>query len=334
MPETSDLRQSDAIIGALDESAPVIDARRLLSQDNDERTAVVEEIRAACREPGFFYVENAFADSPVLHDALARMREFFELPDDDPVKQSVCNASKAGTYGWMPMFAEPAYQPGTIAHVESFDCGRDLPGTEKALEGENVWPPIDGFRRDVVAYWDAITELGNLVLECISEAAGLDRNYLPELCDSQQLNTLRLLHYPANEVAGSKRDVGIAAHTDFECITLIMQTQPGLELTDVNGHWYDAPGHDGRIVVLLDDMLERLTNGKFRATGHRVRNTRHQRYSIVMFFAVNDGVIIEPLPQFVSDGDPSRYPAVTQREHIDREVDRAEKYRDAMPSQR
>ena len=228
----------------------------------------------------------------------------------------------------MPLFGEPAYQPGTVAHVESFDCGLEQATADKSLEGRNVWPEIDGFRAAALDYWDCTTSTGNAVLSAISEAAGLGPRFLPEQCSSQELNTMRLLNYPASDVPPSDSNVGIAAHTDFECITLILQTQSGLELTDINGHWYDAPGHGGRIVVLLDDMLERWTNGSFKATGHRVRNTSWQRFSVVMFFAVNDDVNVEPLPQFTGPNNPARFEPVLQREHIDHEVQRAEQNRE------
>ena len=140
---------------------------------------------------------------------------------------------------------------------------------------------------------------------------------------------MRLLHYPANDKLADDVNVGIAAHTDFECITLILQTSPGLELTSIDGAWYDAPSHDGRIVVLLDDMLERWTNSYFSATGHRVRNTVWQRYSIVMFFAANSDISIAPLPQFVSRQNPARFGSITQREHIDNEIRQAELNRSA-----
>ena len=112
--------------------------------------------------------------------------------------------------------------------------------------------------------------------------------------------------------------------------SLIYQTSPGLELTDSRGNWYNAPAHDGRIVVLLDDMLERWTNGAFTATGHRVRNTPIDRHSIVMFFAANEDVRIAPLPQFVDENRPSRFDAITQSEHIDEEMRRSEENRAAL----
>jgi isopenicillin N synthase-like dioxygenase len=328
MPSTRELRQSAPLAGRVPDSALCIDARALIHADPAQRSRLVEWLRKACHETGFFYLSHAFEGSTAASDALARMRHFFSLDDQDPRKIAVDNRRKAGTYGWMPLYGEPAYQPGTLAHVESFDCGREdgsAPG--KSLEGKNVWPDIPGFRDEVLHLWARLAAIGNDVLELIAESAGLERNFLSTRCDTHDLSTLRLLHYPGGQSENRERDVGIAAHTDFECVSLLMQTGPGLELTDTAGRWYDAPAHDDRIVVLIDDMLERWTNGFFKATGHRVRRTTAERYSMVMFIAVNADQEIEPLKQFISDENPSRFGKTTQRSHIENEVRRSERYR-------
>ena len=84
--------------------------------------------------------------------------------------------------------------------------------------------------------------------------------------------------------------------------------------------------------MLLDDMLERWTNGHIKATGHRVRKTSEQRFSIVMFFAVNDGIEIAPLADFVSDKHPALFEPVTQAEHLHSEVQRAVGNRSTAPA--
>ncbi|MCI0517773.1 MAG: hypothetical protein L0Y45_08065, partial [Woeseiaceae bacterium] len=155
----------------------------------------------------------------------------------------------------------------------------------------------------------------------------LESDFFSTRCNTQELSTLRLLHYPGGLCEDSLRDVGISAHTDFECISLLLQTGPGLELTDVHGRWYEAPAEPDRVIVLLDDMLERWTNGYFQATGHRVRRTAASRYSIVLFVAVNADQVIRPLEPFIDAGRPARYDAVTQRQHIDAELRRSEAYR-------
>lgn len=333
MPLTSDLNQNDNVSGTVSERTLTVDARAL--SDTGRRGSAIAGIRQHCLETGFFYLENAFDVPAVVDRLLGQMQRFFSLDDQHPVKQGASNAGKAGNYGWMPKFEEPAYQPGTIAHVESFDCGlEDNRSVDKTLEGENAWPDLPGFRESALDYWRAITAIGVSVLEGIAEAAGLERTFLTTRCNSQALNTMRLLHYPGSTAPVDASNVGISAHTDFECMTLIWQDRPGLELTDIDGNWFDAPCHDGRLVVLLDDMLERWTNGVFKATGHRVRNTPWRRYSIVMFFAVNEDEIVSPLPGFVSDARPAGYPPVRQRDHIDAEVARAERNRKAAAAQR
>jgi isopenicillin N synthase-like dioxygenase len=75
--------------------------------------------------------------------------------------------------------------------------------------------------------------------------------------------------------------------------------------------------------VLFDDMLETWTNGLVQATGHRVRRPVAERYSIVMFVAVDEGVVVRPLPQFVEGGTQAAYAPVEQASHIAAEMARA-----------
>jgi isopenicillin N synthase-like dioxygenase len=328
MPSTKDLNQADPVVGRVPDAEPCIDFREIISATPAARQRLREQVRLACLETGFLYLSHAFEDSTVKCAALAQMQRFFSLDDKDPRKIAVDNRRKKGTYGWMPLYGEPAYQPGTFAHVESFDCGREnQPSSIKWLEGKNVWPDLPGFRSDIRALWDRLAAVGNAVLEIIAESAGIERDFFSSRCNSHALSTLRLLHYPGGQSEDPRRDVGIAAHTDFECVSLILQTGPGLELTNTQGRWYDAPASSDTVVVLLDDMLERWTNGFFKATGHRVRRPIMQRYSVVLFVAANPDQVIAPLEQFVTADNPAQYAPISQRQHIDAEVKRSESYR-------
>jgi isopenicillin N synthase-like dioxygenase len=324
MPLTSELQQMDPVRGQKHQSVPCIDVRTLA--DND--AAVVATLSDACLNTGFFYLDHVFEDKGTIGHVLSQMDAFFALDDADLRKQAINVAATNMKRGWTPLFGELPYQPGTIAHVESFDCGRQP--SPDSNDPPNVWPELPDFRRDVRACWDVLTAAGTAVLEGLSLAAGLPRSFFADRCNSRQLNTMRLLHYPGNDAAVTDANVGISAHTDFECMTLIYQTAPGLELLATDGAWYDVPGHDGRLVVLLGDMMERWTNGFFRATGHRVRNTGEQRYSIVMFFAVNDDEIVRPLEHFIDQSRPPGYDAVKQRDHLQRELAKAAGNRDVF----
>ncbi|MDH3747531.1 MAG: hypothetical protein OER97_04945 [Gammaproteobacteria bacterium] len=314
MPSTIELNQAGAVVGQVADGVSCIRADDLLSGD---RHHLVDAVRTACTETGFFYVDVTSSQRETLAATLIQMERFFSLDDRDPQKQN--SRQDERDYGWVPKYSEPAYQPGTVSSLEAFDFG--LANVKDAETG--IWPTLPDFRGTCTQCWRDYLVLSEAILEVVARAAGMDADFLTEQCNSRSLNTMRLLYYEGDTAASTNDEVGISAHTDFECITLLYQTAPGLELLDVNGQWLDAPTRDGRIVVLLDDMLERWTNGVFKASGHRVRSTEEQRFSIVMFIAANDDIEIAPLPQFVSSSSPSRYAPITQAQHIENEVRRA-----------
>lgn len=316
MPSTSDLDQRAALDGTADASMPVFSAAEIIA-DSGER--LVARIRDACLETGFLIVEPTAEMQGAIAATLDRMQAFFSLDDDDRRKQDVRQADSQR--GWRPRYTEPAYQPGTVASVEAFDLGV----CEINADLDDGWPDIPDFRETVSRCWDSYLRLADALLERISSAAGLASDFLVSRCQSRALNSLRLLHYAGDLPAASDSHVGISAHTDFECITLLYQDAPGLELRTGDGRWLDAEVGVGRIVVMLDDMLERWTNGYFSATGHRVRRTAERRCSIVMFIAVDNGLAVAPLEQFVSHNKPPGYEPVTQADHLDAEIRRARK---------
>ncbi|MDX1481292.1 MAG: 2OG-Fe(II) oxygenase family protein [Woeseiaceae bacterium] len=326
MPETRTLDQAAPLQRQGAAPVPIVPASAL-SADAPGWSEAVATIRAAIRHPGYFTLSGALGEASSYPAVLAQMRRFFALADDDARKREVRQPADGSANGWTPRFGEPAYQPGTLAHVESFDCGRPDGGETRP----NLWPDIEAFRQSVEGTWDSLTNVGRNVMRAVAAALELERDFFVDRCRGDDLSTLRLLHYPAlTEAERSAASVGISAHTDFECITLIAQTAPGLELLDADDRWRDADFGPDRLVVLLGDMLERWTNGLVRATGHRVRPQDRLRYSIVRFFAVDPDVRVEPLPQFVTADRPPGYASISQGEHTQAELDRAERYRDEL----
>jgi isopenicillin N synthase-like dioxygenase len=80
--------------------------------------------------------------------------------------------------------------------------------------------------------------------------------------------------------------------------------------------WVEAPPLDGTFIVNIGDLLEGWTNGRFKATQHRVVNTGRERYSLPLFFAVDYDTVVEPLPQFVTPERPAAYTRIVAGEHL------------------
>ena len=314
MPSTSDLRQSEPLAGVAGESIPVFAAADVLGEYDSD---FIARIRDACLGTGFLVIDPGVEMLSSIAATVNRMQAFFSLDDSDPRKQEVRQDESRN--GWRPRYTEPAYQPGTVSGLEAFDLGvREINSAD-----DERWPDIPDFRGAVSRCWDDYLHLADALLGLIARAARLDNDFLVSRCQSRELNSLRLLHYAGDLPASSDKEVGISAHTDFECITLLYQDAPGLELRATDGRWLDAEIGVGRIVVMLDDMIERWTNGFFAATGHRVRQTGERRFSIVMFMAVDGGLSIAPLAPFVSAGNPPRYEPTTQADHLCAEIRRA-----------
>ena len=50
-----------------------------------------------------------------------------------------------------------------------------------------------------------------------------------------------------------------------------------------DGSWVDVPSRPGTIVVNLGDTLANMTNGRVKATKHRVREIGRNRFSVPFF---------------------------------------------------
>jgi len=293
----------------------------------------VEQIRQACLSAGCFNVKGGGLNDRVTRDLLEKMTGFFGLPDNHPIKQAVHRNQNSGANGWSPMLEEPAYEAGTIAWVESFDCvlSRErlsrLPGELQEKVVPSIWPEISRFRDTVRIQWDLLISAAHGLYPLVSCLLKQHPGFLAEHASSQALNTLRLLNYPSRPQSDDERSRGISAHTDFECITLISQDAPGLEVQTPSGKWIQVPVEPGQWTVLLGDMVERWSNGVYKATPHRVPTTSWPRRSIVMFVAADSGCSVEPLDEFVTASNPAKFERMTQDELIRMAMARAESNR-------
>jgi isopenicillin N synthase-like dioxygenase len=296
-------------------SIPIVDITGLRSPDRAERERVAADIGKAARDVGFLYVSGTGIDEALFAQLLAATKSFFALPVEEKMRSyiglSTCHR------GYVPV-GEEGVETGTPDLKEAFDTALDLPADDpdhlagNPMLGPNVWPELDGFAEAVTAYYEAVMDLGHQLLWAFAVALGEDPDTFTRHA-TKTPSQLRLVHYPYNPDA---EDVlGIGAHTDYECFTLLKPTAPGLEVLNEAGEWVDVPPVPGTFVVNIGDMLELWTNGAYVATSHRVRKVREERYSFPLFFNVDYHTEVKPLPQFMTDDGVAR-PALRAGEHL------------------
>lgn len=296
-------------------SVPVVDVSGLRSPDPACRAAVAAELGRAAREVGFFYVGGTGVDDALVERLLEVTTQFFALPVEEKMRTYI-GLSRCHR-GYVPV-GEEGVESGTPDLKEAFDTALDLPADDpdylagNPMLGPNAWPDLPGFAEAVTDYYQAVLAVGHQLLAAFAVALGED----PEVFCGHATKTpsqLRLVHYPYDPDAVDV--LGIGAHTDYECFTLLKPTAPGLEVLNGAGEWIDVPPIDGTFVVNVGDLLELWTNGEFVATSHRVRKVAQERYSFPLFFNVDYDTVVSPLPRFVDESRPRR-PPLRAGEHL------------------
>jgi isopenicillin N synthase-like dioxygenase len=292
---------------------PVVDVSALYGADAERSLETVAALRRAASEVGFLYV-TGHAVAPELLSGLERTAQaFFALPTATKLEYYI--GRSPNHRGYVPP-GEEVFYGQTRDTKEAFDLSRELPeadyGAASRFLGPNVWPrELPELRSAVTRYYESVFELGHKLLGAFAQALGLPASYFDRFL-TRPPSQLRLIHYePAEPGEGT---MGIGAHTDYECLTLLHATAPGLEVMNGAGEWVAAPPLAGAFVVNIGDLLEVWSNGLFVSTSHRVLPVSASRYSFPLFFTVDYETCVEPLPQLCRDG--VRHAPLVAGEHL------------------
>lgn len=329
---------------------PIID----LSQSyvsSTGRQQVAEEIRHACLSSGFFYITSHGIPASTCDLVLQRAIDFFKhTPPAD--KQRIHIKHSNHGYGWEPSTATSI--AGDIERKEAFNwCYSDdldptggdgryvqLDGTQ--TKNLNQWPSehiAPGFYDAIKVYYGKALLLSRHLCRLFALSLGLPEIYFDSKTTHPSANS-RMLFYPASDVDVESDEVGLGAHTDYQCFTVLLcSSKPGLEIMSPSGDWVQAPTVPGGLVVNIGDMMMHWTNGLYRSTMHRVVNrTGEERYSVPLFFGINNdemvevrctmfmacsSELIEPqtIPTCITGQNPAKYPPVRAGEYILRRLD-------------
>ncbi|CAN6345447.1 unnamed protein product [Urochloa humidicola] len=193
-------------------------------------------------------------------------------------------------------------------------------------EFRRVWP--DG-GDEYLRFCEAMEEhhremmaLGRRLLDVFFRALGIIEEQIAAGETEREIRdtltaTMHLNLYP--KCPEPERAIGLAAHTDSGFFTLIMQSPvPGLQLLRRDpDRWVTVPAPPGAFAVVLGDLFQLLTNGRFRSAFHRaIVNGDCDRISVPYFLGPPADMEVAPLAVAVPSGRKPAFRAVTWAEYM------------------
>ena len=304
------------------EHIPVIDLEPTFCGDESASQHVVEQIRLACRETGFFYVTNHGIDRTLIDRVFLEAHRFFDLPE--ATKLTVRKQFDSRGYEPAGLQRLDNASPGDLKESFNFSHGVFM---DTGREMINKWPPdMADFRDQLEAYYRSQLALVMHITRLIARSLDLPASYFDRAMERPG-GTLRLLRYPPQPADAEFNQLGAGAHTDWGWLTLLAQDDSGgLEVQSAAGSWIRADPIPDTFVVNLGDLVSRWTNDRYHSTMHRVLNRRPERnrHSIVFFSEPEYSTRIECLPTCLAIGENAKYPSCSAGEH------RMQRYHDAI----
>ena len=308
---------------------PIIDIGDIDQIAGSGIESIVRQICEAYRTVGFAYVVNHGVDPHLMGELFQASAKFHALPRDQKMAIELNSLHR----GFIPIntstdinsrFAVITKPNQSESFIMMREAAADDPGVRAGdyLAGPNQWPEqLPGFRDTVMAYHDALTQLGHKLCRAIALALRIDEQTFAAAF-APPTTFLRLLSYPPQPSNQAGDLYGSAPHTDFGCITVLAQDEVGgLQVRNPAGDWIDAPYLADSFVMNVGDMLHRWSNGQLLSTPHRVVNrSGKQRYACAFFFDPHVTVEVAPLPSCVTAERPRQFDGIVYGDFLRAEL--------------
>ncbi|CAI9292581.1 unnamed protein product [Lactuca saligna] len=286
----------------------IIDLSELDGPNHDQ---VVKALAHAAETLGFFQVVNHGVPLELLDSLKTATHQFFDQP-----------AEKKATY-----LKEVSNNP-MVMYSTSF-----------VPEKEKIWMWRDFFKMtytndaDALEFWP--NECKEVVLEYIKTSTEMVKKLLQALIENLgvKLNdsgldpfigskSVHMIFYP--KCPNPELTIGVKKHSDMGTLTMLLQDdigglyvkKAGENVSSGNEEWVEVPPTPGALVINVGDVLQILSNGKYKSAEHIVRTTSTaSRVSIPIFNAPVPVAKIGPFPELVARDGVARYKEVTYKEY-------------------
>ncbi|KAL4866540.1 hypothetical protein BDV12DRAFT_210376 [Aspergillus spectabilis] len=324
---------------------PTLDFSPFYGTDTAAKAKLVQQVRDSCEYNGFFQITGHRIPLELQRRVMSCAKRFFDLPLEE--KLAIDKNLNTFNRGY-ELLRSQMLEAGTGPELkEGLYIGEEI-GTDhpyyihgRLNSGPNQWPATvpdaEEFRATAMEYYHSVYDLAKDVLAVLALTLDVKETFFDPLTDGG-VATMRMLHYPSQpKDEDEKLNRGIGAHTDFGCVTLLLQDEvDGLQVLDApSGQWLDVQPVAGAYVVNLGNLMMRMANDRYKSNTHRVINKSGlERYSIPFFFSGNPDYLCKCLPNCCKAGEQPKYPPITVEDMVKgaykESYGRAEKFKKEM----
>ncbi|KAK4437073.1 Flavanone 3-dioxygenase 2 [Sesamum alatum] len=263
---------------------PTVDLSPFFTNGGDEKKKIaIDTIKLACSDHGFFQVVNHNVPLDLMSRAVQLSKTFFAFPAEEKLQYSPGAAAPLPA-GYNK---QPDRSPDKNEYLLMF----------QPQSGFNVLPSHPPhFREALEEMFIHLRQTGELLEEIVNDCLGLPSGFLKGYNQDRSWDFMAALRYfPATET----ENTGITEHEDGNCITLVVQDDVGGLEVKKDGKWIPVVPSAGTIIVNLGDVIQVLSNKKFKSATHRVvRSKERSRHSFAFFYTVEGDKWVEPLLEF------------------------------------
>uniref|UniRef100_A0A7N0RFB3 Fe2OG dioxygenase domain-containing protein n=1 Tax=Kalanchoe fedtschenkoi TaxID=63787 RepID=A0A7N0RFB3_KALFE len=270
-----------------------ISLKALLDGSDDDREVVVDKIVRAAEALGYFQVVDHGVPIELLEAVKCSIHEFFQQRAEEKLVHST---GKIATY-----------RTSYVSEKEPVWDWRDsltLSYTNDAEAMEN-WPTV--CKEIMLEYMKASSKMSATLVEALLGKLGgtVDERRFEGLTGHK---VVHMNYYPP--CPNPELTTGTRCHSDKSLITALLQDRVGglsvKAATDVygvkKGDWIDVPPVEGALVINVGDVMQILSNGRYKSPEHRVRTSRNSsRISVAVFTNPVMSENIGPLPQTITE---------------------------------
>ncbi|XP_020689601.1 protein DMR6-LIKE OXYGENASE 2 [Dendrobium catenatum] len=278
-----------AIDAVIKEEIPVIDMSILRNATPNQRPQLIQEIGQACKEWGCFSLINHGVPESLRTLMMEAFTEFFDLSEEERRE-----------YLGKRILDPIRHEMGISTTAEGEKYSRDFVRIFVHPAMHSPSKPLH-FRAILEEYARQTREIANDLLTAIGESLGLDESYMEKALDLANGHQILVGNrYPPSPQA-HQLALGLSAHSDTPLLSVVMQNGSihGLQVMH-NGRWIPVQLIPGSFFIHTGDLLEIVSNGKYKSLLHRVMlDERSTRISVVTAMGPPVENIVAPAPKLV-----------------------------------